>query len=42
MAQTLSFKEMMATFYRATNGIQKGQYRYKHWPKRLKIRRLQS
>ena len=29
MASTLSFKEIVKPFYRATAGIQKGEYRYK-------------
>ena len=35
MAQTLSFKEIVKPFYRATAGIQKGQYRYKALAKKI-------
>jgi len=35
MAQTLSFKEIVKPFYRATAGIQKGQYRYKAIAKKI-------
>ena len=35
MASTLSFKEIVKPFYRATAGIQKGQYRYKALAKKI-------
>ena len=35
MASTLSFKEIVKPFYRATAGIQKGEYRYKALAKKI-------